>query len=175
MQKGFKFQRMGERGRILGQIPLCSNTCNTGQMNWILSALFHCIRKSILITVVIIPTFSPQYFVRIYSLTLQVVLNAKKCYGEETLHCRLGGQIYIYRLLQLRHFINVPKIYAPLCMYVHMCVCVYIYIYIYGKLRDSWEEINITVHFILQQNMHMKSEHFKTISVRNTVLKSYVV
>lgn len=136
MQKGFKFQRMGERERIWGQISLCSNTCNTGQLNWILSALFHCIRKSILITVVIIPTFSPQYFVRIYSLTLQVVLNAKKCYGEEILHCRLGGQIYIYRLLQLRHFINVPRIYAPLCIYVHMCVCVCINIYIWEIERQ---------------------------------------
>ena len=57
--------------------------------------------------------------------------------------------------------------------YVYMYMCVYIY-NLYGKLRDSWEEINITVHFILQQNIHMKSEHSETISFRNAVFESYI-
>lgn len=127
MQKGFRVLRMGERRRMWSQISLCCNTCSMGWSKWIPFALFP---KSTLIAVVIIPTFAPQDFVRIYSLTLQVVLNAEKSYGEEILQCRLGGQIYLNRLLWLRHFINVPRTNTTLCMYVRVCACVY------GKLRE---------------------------------------
>lgn len=164
MQKGFRVQRMGERGRMWGQISLCCDICSMGWPKWIPFALFP---KSTLIAVVIIATFAPQDFVRIYSLTLQVVLNAEKSYGEEILQCRLGGQIDLNRLLWLRHFINVPRTNTILCMNVPLCVCM--------ENWEIWEEISITIHFLLQKNCHIESENSKTISFRNIVFKSYIV
>lgn len=67
MQKGFKVQRMGERGRMY------CDSCSTGQSKCIPFALF---LKSTFIAVETIPTFAPQDCIRIYSLTLQAVLNA---------------------------------------------------------------------------------------------------
>lgn len=67
------------------------DSCSTGQSKCIPFALF---LKSTFIAVETIPTFAPQDCIRIYSLTLQAVLNAKKSYGEEILQCGLGCQIY---------------------------------------------------------------------------------
>lgn len=144
MQKGFKVQVVGERGRMWAQISLCCNSCSTGRLKWIPFALFP---KITLIVLVKIPTFAPQDFVRIYLLTLQVTLNAKQSYREEIPNVDL-----VVKFTKIGYYdLSIALTYQELTLH-----CVYVYVCM--ENWDSWEE-----------KSHIKCENSKIISFRNTV------